>query len=398
MNNIPLSLKQVSIIEAVARYNSFVLAAKHLNMTQSVISRTIKAAEKSLDISLFQRGWGGAEPTALGEVVVQHCVYILAQIQKVENNINHETSSETHLLPYLKWHHLQAIAGVTRFGGASAAAQNLGLKQPAISRAIIAASQYLNLPLFLRKQQGLAPTAIAWQLTALYDELQKQFNILPDKLNGQDDNVIGRVAVGMLPFSAQDLVAKAFGRLTVLHPSIRLVAVTGDYNMLIRALRHGEIDCIMGMLRQPSPHIDLCETFVYTEKYAIIARKNHPCHMRNISPKTLQNQQWIGGPRGTPIREYLEIFFKKFGLTPPNQTCEIHSFTNAEQMIIESDSIAILSYSANKLAALRPELKAIDIDMPHANNTIGLTHMAAHSIPKSVEIFERLVLQFAKDI
>ncbi|MBL1241030.1 MAG: LysR family transcriptional regulator [OCS116 cluster bacterium] len=393
-----ISLKQMRIIAAIARHRGFAVAADHLNMTQSVISRSIKAAEKSLGITLFQRGWGGAEPTTLGEIVVKQALYTLAKIRDIEAQITQQTGQKIRLLSFLKWHHLTAIAAVTRFGGASNAAQNLDLKQPAISRAIIALSQYMNLPLFERKREGLEATPLAWQLTALYNELQKEFASLPDKLNRTNTGLSGRIAVGMLPFSGQDLVAKAFGKLTKQHPSLRLIAVSGNYTMLIQALRQGDIDCIMGMLRQPPPHDDLQEAYIYSEQYALIARKDHPCHQHKSAKTSLQNQQWIGAPHGTPVREYLELFFKNLGLTPPTQTCEIHSFTNAEQMIIDSDSIALLSYSQQKLANLRPELKCIELDMPNAKNAIGLTFLASDIRSEPLTAFKQIIMQLADDI
>lgn len=395
--NLPkLSLKQIRIIDAVARYNGFALAADHLHMTQSVISRAVKAAEQGLNVTIFQRGWGGAEPTALGEIIVQSCLFALTKIQNFETQITQHTDHKIRILPFMKWHHLQAIAAVTRHGSASGAAQSLQLKQPAISRAIMTTADYLNQTIFKRQRLGLSPTLLAWQFTSLYDELKNELDILPSKLTGQNNQLIGRIAVGMLPFSGQDLVAKAFGKLTNQHTSLRLVAVSGDYNMLIQALRHGEIDCIIGMLRQPSPHQDLTEVYIYQEQYALIARQDHPCHIPNVTANSLQNQRWIGAPHGTPVRAYLDGFFKDFGLNPPTQTCEIHSFTNAEQMIIESDSIALLSYSQQKLKNLRPELKAIDIKIPNAQNAIGFTYLSAQAISKPMRVFEKIVMQLAQ--
>ncbi|PCI85151.1 MAG: hypothetical protein COB24_14010 [Hyphomicrobiales bacterium] len=396
-NRAILSLKQIRIIAAVARHRGFAVAATHLNMTQSVASRSIKAAEISLGIRLFQRGWGGAEPTALGEIVVQQSISALTKIQDVEAYIAAETGRQISIQSFLKWHHLVAIAAVTRFGGASKAAENIELKQPAISRAILAVSQYLDLPIFIRKRDGLTATPLAWQLTALYNELHKQFDILPQKLNGKTEGLVGRIAVGMLPFSGQDLVAKAFGKLTKQHPSLRLIAVSGNYAMLIQALHQGDIDCIMGMLRSPPPHDDLQEAYIYSEQYALIARKDHPCHQQTDNVTALQNQQWIGAPHGTPVREYLEMFFKNLNLTPPTQTCEIHSFTNAEQMIINSDSIAVLSYSQEKLANLHPELKSIGVKMPNAKNAIGLTFLASDIDSKPLAAFKHIIMQLTED-
>ena len=55
------------------------------------------------------------------------------------------------------------------------------------------------------------------------------------------------------------------------------------------------------------------------------------------------------------VRAYFEGVFAKLGVTPPTQSCEMLSFNAAEQVIIESNSVAMLSYSPQKLRRLRPE-------------------------------------------
>lgn len=393
-----LSIKQIYVIEAVAKYNGFALAADHLHMTQSVISRTIKAAEKQLNLDIFQRGWSGAEPTPKGEIVVSHCHNALAEMRETETYINNILSVNIHLRGFLKWHHLQAIAAVVKFGSVTKAAKNLHQKQPAISRAIMAVSAYFRQPIFERNRQGLKPSMLALRLSNLFSSLQITLENLNLKLNDKSGGMQGRVAVGMLPFSGQDLVAKAFGKLTREHPNLRLIAVSGSYSMLMQALRQGEIDCIMGMLRQPSLHDDLVEIYVYEEQYTLVARKDHACHNQKVTATILQNFVWICAPYGSPVREYLEIFFKHYGLTPPTQTCEIHSFANAEQMIIESNSIALLSYSQQKLIDLRTELKCVDIEMPNAKNAVGLTFLASEIISDPLIAFKSIILRLANKV
>ena len=67
----PLSLDGLRAFEAVARRLSFSAAAEELHLTQSAISRQIKALETELGASLFNRGTRKVDITAAGELLRQ---------------------------------------------------------------------------------------------------------------------------------------------------------------------------------------------------------------------------------------------------------------------------------------------------------------------------------------
>lgn len=386
-----ITLKQARAIDAVAKTRGFEHAARVLNMSQPVVSRTIASAEKLLGGPLFQRGWSGTEPTAWGEIVLQRCSTALNLVSRAEDDIEILSGMRPNLRYFLRWHHLDAVAAVVRFGSASSASNRLGMTQPAISRAIAAISECCRQPLFDRRRDGLEATAQAQRLAALRDELLQELGTIEGLKFDSKRGLIGRLAVGMLPFSGQDLVAKAFGHLTNRYPDLRLMAVPGSYNMLAQALRRGEIDCLVGVLRSPSPFVDLREIFLYNEKFTLVARRDHPCHSKRRSISALENEKWIVAPHGTPVRSYFEGLFQSVGTTPPAQTCEILSFANAEKVIMNSNSIGLLTYSDQHLASLPPELKKVKVNLPDAEIAIGLTLRKRGGPAEILKIFEDIL-------
>lgn len=70
-NRRPLSLDGLRAFEAVARRLSFSAAADELHLTQSAISRQIKALETEVGTALFIRGTRKVEPTAAGILLRQ---------------------------------------------------------------------------------------------------------------------------------------------------------------------------------------------------------------------------------------------------------------------------------------------------------------------------------------
>ncbi len=386
-----LTLKHIRAIDAVAATRGFAQAADRLATTQPAISRTIASAENLLGVPLFQRGWGGTEPTALGENVLRHCSNALKLIQSAEDDIEAKSGIRPRLTTFLRSHHLDAIAAVLTFGSASAASRQLGITQPAVSRAIRAANEYSKQVLFERKRAGLEPTQQARRLKKLHDALERELTAIESLVHRPRAGLIGRLAVGMLPFSGQDLIARAFGELTKSNPDLRLIAIPGSYAMLAEALRRGELDCMVGVLRNPAPYPDLQEIHLCEERFTLVARADHPCHRKTLSIADLRDESWIVAQYGTPIRKYFETLFRSVGAVPPTQTCEIHSFTNAEKVIVNSNSIALLCYGEQQLKTLPDGLKKLDVNLPDALTAIGITYRKAGDPGEVLQCFEKLL-------
>jgi LysR family glycine cleavage system transcriptional activator len=66
----PLPLEQLRAFDAVARHLSFSAAAEDLHLTQSAVSRQIKALEDELGASLFQRGTRRVQLSADGHTLL----------------------------------------------------------------------------------------------------------------------------------------------------------------------------------------------------------------------------------------------------------------------------------------------------------------------------------------
>nr|WP_311985838.1 LysR substrate-binding domain-containing protein [Bradyrhizobium canariense] len=93
-------------------------------------------------------------------------------------------------------------------------------------------------------------------------------------------------------------------------------------------------------------------------------RRDHPLSKRRPTMAELAQESWVVAPHGTPTRRYFETLLIAAGLTPPAQTCEIVTFFLAEQMIINSDAIALLTYSERKLRIVSGKLKVLPLDLP----------------------------------
>ena len=80
--------RQLLAFRALAQTESFTLAAKRLNLTQSAVSHSIKALEKDLDCSLISRLGRKIHLTQAGETLLASAERMIRQMQSVRSEID----------------------------------------------------------------------------------------------------------------------------------------------------------------------------------------------------------------------------------------------------------------------------------------------------------------------
>ncbi|ETI60840.1 LysR family transcriptional regulator [Marinomonas profundimaris] len=373
ISSFPLTLKQCRVITEIMRKGTEKEASASLNFSQPSVSRALSQAEQALKVSIFTRGWSGAEPTSEGEIVISSCNSILQSIAKTERQLQQNVKVLLKLKAYVEWRHLMIIEAVVHVGSASVAAQTLGMTQPAVSKTLKEVENMVQQPLFLRARRGLVPQTAAKQLASLFLRISPVAHSLLPSIQSLPNELTGRLSVGMLSFSCQDIVPIAFASIFKQHSGIRLQAMQGPYHMLANALRQGEIDCFLGLMRKGPIHPELIETPLLRAQYTLIARADHPVHTSAKTLNDLTNERWIVARHGTPIREYFEGLFHSIDNKPPIQALEMLTFASSEELVIHSDAIALLFYDDWNINQLNPRLKQIPITLPNAECTIGIT-------------------------
>ncbi|WP_417504041.1 LysR substrate-binding domain-containing protein [Marinomonas gallaica] len=97
--NLP-PLKTLPVFEAVARLNSFSLAANELHITQSAVSHHIKTLEDHLGEQLFIRSGRKLELTTEGKLYLDNITGSLNQIARATENVKGVTETKLRLAVY----------------------------------------------------------------------------------------------------------------------------------------------------------------------------------------------------------------------------------------------------------------------------------------------------------
>lgn len=386
-----LSLKQIRAVAAVAGNASLARAGESLNISQSSLSRIIHDAEGALGHRLFQRGWNGMEPTSAGAIVIQQCLRVAGGMAEAQNSLQAAGYKVRDLAYHLTWSMLEVATAVSASGHVSQAAGVLGMPQPNVSRVLAQLAAMLGEHPFTRHAKGMAATPAIPILCDLREKLRSEALQIPSALAALTGMLVGRIAVGILPFSEQDVVVEAFAILLRDHPHVRLQAVTGSYGALSEALRRGEIDVIIGPLRGGALSAQLEESVLLEEVLTFIARPGHALSGRRVTLADLAKEGFVVGPYGTPTRQFFESLLLEHKLPPPARICEMVTFPLAERMVMASESIGLLTYSLRKRAMAAQHVAIIETDIPESRRAIGLTSLKDKPSNAAQEVFVKAI-------
>ncbi|HEX7848286.1 MAG TPA: LysR substrate-binding domain-containing protein [Sphingomonas sp.] len=145
---------------------------------------------------------------------------------------------------------IEAFVQVARTGSVKAAAQELALSAPALSRRIQALERFIGKPLFERRHQAVALNSdgerLLQQIAPVLDRLTDAVEFMTSGVE------VLRLRLGVLPLFASQRIFPHLGDLRLRHPQIHLDIDTAGHNMA----RVGDgLDAAIALARDPDPSL-----------------------------------------------------------------------------------------------------------------------------------------------
>jgi DNA-binding transcriptional LysR family regulator len=158
------------------------------------------------------------------------------------------------------------------------------------------------------------------------------------------------------------------------HPEHGVSILEGSYDYLVAGLQKGEVDFLVGALRDPLMHEHVVQEHLFFDPLAIIMRAGHPLARRKRVPiAALARYPWVAPRPSSPLRKHFNELFSAAGLPAPARTIDCNSLAAARALLLESDRLMLLSAHQIHYELEAGLLRA----MPHPNGTItrsiGLT-------------------------
>lgn len=362
------NLRHLRVFLSVAETTSVTRASELNHISQPAVTQAVAKLEVAADASLFTRTSHGLFATPAGGLLAQ----------RVRRAFSYLDPALSDLSPRLKMtatsSQLQALIAVREAENFTLAARRLGIAQPTVHRAVSQLEQEAARPLFERTSFGMVATrpaqALAQAARLAFAELEQAEADLAE-ITARE---AGRIVVGAMPLSCSYILPKAIARFRELRSSLPILLLDGPYDDLLAGLRRGEIDFLIGALRDPAPIGDVEQRELFSDTLVVVCGRSHPlAACDKVSLSAMASYPWVVGKKGTPIRRHFDALFKDGGLPAPTGILESGSVILIRELLDASDHLGCISHRQAEAEIRRGLMHALPIDLSHTARPIGLT-------------------------
>ncbi len=359
MTDRPPNIRHYAALAATVRHGSLSRAARAVNLSQPALTQAITGLEASLGVTLFQRGPQGMTPTEPA----------LLLAPRAEEAIRHIGS------PRVTGTQLRAFLAVVRAGSYAAAAEATGISPASLHRAVADLSVALGQRLIDRRGRSLALTPAGERRARGFGLAMAELRAGLAEVAALQGKSGGRIAVGAMPLSRARWLPEVIARFVAEWPGVDVVVHEGSHAELAGPLRHGEIDVMLGALREVTLVDDLAQEAVFEDRPALVMRAGHPLLDSPDLAEAMFAYPWFLPGRETPLRRYWEHMVQALGRTVPHVGIECGSTMMIRQLLLAGDGLTLLSPDQVSVELKAGVLAALPTPVPVAR-TIGITTRA----------------------
>jgi DNA-binding transcriptional LysR family regulator len=251
---------------------------------------------------------------------------------------------------------IEYFLAVAERGTLRGAAAQLGVTQPALTKAIRRLEDETGVVLFDRKARGVTLTVYGRTLLRHARVLQASLKETREEIAALRAGMAGRIRVGAGPSWERMVLPEAIGRLTPAQPGVQIHVAGGADDTLKAQLRAGELDFVLAATPDaPQLEPDLEWQPLMADDYRVIAAVGHPLHgRRDATLRDLLDYPWIMPSAATQMAERLRVIFRAHGLPPPEPVIETD--ITSLKLALMQDSHCLSFHAAAHLRDIAPEL------------------------------------------
>ena len=258
-------------------------------------------------------------------------------------------------------------------GSLRAAAQDLGITQPALTKAIRRLEDSFGAPLFDRKARGVTPTVYGTALLRHARDVKAAMGAAREEVEALRSGSAGLVKIGAGPSWQDAVLPEAIAELRATRPGVRVYVTGGGDDQLKEQLKTGALDFVLAAVPETQRlEPELAWQPLLADEYCVIADVGHPLRERDrIRPEDLLAYPWILPPATTYMVGRLRHLLRAAGLPPPVPSIETDVI--ALKFALMRDSEYLSYHAAAHLAAFDPPfIKPIDVPGTRAVRQAGL--------------------------
>jgi DNA-binding transcriptional LysR family regulator len=278
---------------------------------------------------------------------------------------------------------LQAFVAVAERGSFRAAAEQIHLSAPALSRRIDKLETILGARLFNRTTRAVELTSMGRvfleRARAALDDLE--FAILG--ISDIAASSSGRVTVACVPSAAIHFLPSVLGSFTEHYPLIRVRVIDEAADQVLASVVSGESDFGISFLGQQVPGLDIEP--IHTDPFVLAMRREHPLAQRaSLAWSELGEERLLTAARSSGNRQLLDDAMARAGVNPVYRF-EVNHMATLLGMVEAGLGVAAVPRLA--LSESHPALVGVALHGPAVSRVLGLTTRQGASLRAPAKMF-----------
>ncbi|OYU49536.1 MAG: LysR family transcriptional regulator [Rhizobiales bacterium PAR1] len=376
------NIRHLRVFREVAQCHSISQAAKKVHLSQPAVTQAVGKLEEDLGISLLDRRRDGLFTTPIGAGFLERVERALEHLQigarqAIRLGGRPEARGFANFDELVTTAQLKALTALSEARNFAIAARHLGLSQPTLHRSARNLESLAGIELFKTTPAGIDFTPAAQKL------VQRTRLALGEIRQGLDEikDVLGRettqFVLGSLPLARTYIIPTAINAMIAATPRVQIRVIDGPYAELLRGVREGDLDCMIGALRQPAPAEDVVQEPLFSDPLAIVAGRDHPLTRQlHVTLADTLRYPWVAPPKATPAGRYLFETLRIQDLPETPVRVVSSSLVLLRGLLIQGNYLTIISRHQISEEERQGLLVALPVALKDSHRAIGLTYRA----------------------
>ena len=225
----------------------------------------------------------------------------------------------------------------------TAAAEDVNITQPALTRSLKALENELGVKLFERFASGMVPTPFGDLLYQYAKRMHQDYRHAKAEMEAMRGGASGIIQIGAGPIWIAHFLPAAIDQFRKRWPSVRFSVIQGTITTMQPALLSGAIDMFCGSLDFPD-HPEIRRDELLPIQHVIMASKSHPLEQLDaVGTNDLAKFPWVFLIDDLIGRRRVTSFFAEKGIDPPAISLETPSVACVCETLFNGEFIACLA-------------------------------------------------------
>ena len=337
------SIRHLKVFDSVGHLHGVRRASEDCHLSQPAVTQAIAKLEEQMGVTLLERRASGSYLNEFGMIFHRRTQRLFAQFEHalVELGVPSRPIPVARIAGRISKTQIRSLISIVENGSFAQAARALGVSQTSLQRAARDLERNLRTPLYAQTASGIVATPAAAEFARKVKLALREIEWGIDEVEAARGNIGGEIVIGAMLLAGSVMLASVISEFVSAYPNANVRILNGNADDMLRYLRTGDVDVVIGLLRD-SGSDDLLHQALAETPYVVVARHGHPLNEKPVvTLDDLADYEWIIGTPGASRRIRFDKLFS--GRRRPQARIATCSLPTVRLLLKQSNRLTLLT-------------------------------------------------------